>query len=119
MPRWMYIFALLGVLLLALNYYSYTSPLRVSASKAKQSKYDVYLDVRTSAERRVLGSYPRSLHIPAGELESQAPSKLPNKNASILVYCNTGQRSRRAAEKLQGMGYTNVHYIATTYRDLL
>jgi phage shock protein E len=116
--RWT--FLLVGVgLLFFLNWYSYTSPLRVSAEEAKRRTYEVYLDVRTAAERRLLGSYPGSIHIPAGDLERQAPSKLPNKNASILVYCNTGQRSRFAAEKLQAMGYTNVHYIATTYRDLL
>lgn len=115
----MYLFALLGILLLALNYYSYASPLRVGASDAKRRKYDVYLDVRTDAERRVLGFYPGSIHIPAGELDRQAPLQLANKKAAILVYCNTGQRSRRAAEKLKDMGYTDVQYIATTYRDIL
>lgn len=118
MKGWIYIFALVAILV-ALNIYSYSSPLRVSAQEAKRRKYEVYLDVRTSAERRVLGSYPGSIHIPAGDLERQAPLKLSNKNVPILVYCNTGQRSRRAAEKLKNMGYTDVHYIATTYRDLL
>lgn len=107
------------VIVIALNVYSYSSPLRVSAQEAKRRRYEVYLDVRTSAERRLLGYYPGSIHIPATELERQAPLKLLNKNAPILVYCNTGQRSRRAAEKLRGLGYTDVHYIATTYRDLL
>lgn len=115
----MYIFAFVVVVLIVLNVYSYASPLRVSPQEAKQRKYDVYLDVRTSAERRVLGSYPGSVHIPAGELERQAPHKLPNKKAPILVYCNTGQRSRHAAEKLKALGYSDVQYIATTYRDLL
>lgn len=117
--RWTYLFAFVAAILIALNMYSYTSPLRVSPQEAKRRKYDVYLDVRTSAERRVLGSYPGSVHIPAGELKWEAPHKIPNKNAPILVYCNTGQRSRAAAETLKAMGYTDVQYIATTYRDIL
>jgi phage shock protein E len=107
------------VALLFLTAYSYGSDLLVSPEEAKKKKYDVYLDVRTSAERQALGSYPGSIHIPAGDLEQEAPKQLTNKSASILVYCNTGQRSRKAAETLRSMGYTNVRYIATSYKNLL
>lgn len=113
------ILLLIVVGLLFLTGYSYGSPLLVSPEEAKKKKYDVYLDVRTDVERQALGSYPGSIHIPAGDLEREAPTQLPDKNAHILAYCNTGQRSRRAAEKLQALGYTNVHYIATTYKNLL
>lgn len=110
---------LIVVALLFLTSYSLGSDLLISPEEAKKKKYDVYLDVRTSAERQALGSYPGSIHIPAGDLEREAPKQLPNKNQSILVYCNTGQRSRKAAEKLRSMGYTDVRYIATSYRSLL
>lgn len=110
---------LIVVLLLFLTGYSYGSDLLVSPEEAKKKKYDVYLDVRTSAERQALGSYPGSLHIPAGDLPEEASKQLTNKNARILVYCNTGQRSRRAAEQLKQLGYSNVHYIATSYKNLL
>ena len=42
-----------------------------------------------------------------------------NKNDGILVYCNTGQRARKAAEKLKKLGFKNVFYIASTYKTIL
>lgn len=92
------------------------SSLRISAVEAKErlakKDFDVVLDVRTDWERKNLGLYPGSLHIPSGDLEARAARELPNKGAKILAYCNTGQRARAAAEKLQGLGYKNVVYIA-------
>jgi phage shock protein E len=34
---------------------------------------------------------------------------LPDKNAEILVYCRSGNRSRQASDKLVKMGYTNIY----------
>jgi len=39
--------------------------------------------------------------------------------AGLLVYCNTGQRARFAAEKLEGLGFKDVYYIAGLYTSLL
>jgi len=53
---------------------------------------------------------PKSINIPGGELEEKAPSKLPDKNEEIIVYCSskTCQASPNAARKLEELGYTNV-----------
>lgn len=75
------------------------------------------LDVRTDAEVALTGAHPGSKHIPSGELDRRV-DELPNKNARILVYCNTGQRARAAAEKLQRFGYPNVRYIAGPHTTL-
>lgn len=86
------------------------SPLRMDAAEAKRRirEFDVILDVRTDLEVQTLGAYPKSVHIPSSELKSQLPSKIPNKSAKVLAYCNSGQRARAAAETMKELGYSNV-----------
>jgi rhodanese-related sulfurtransferase len=74
------------------------------------------VDVRTKAEWNA-GHYPTAVHIPANRIEEGAKTLL-NSGDHILIYCNTGTRARKAAEKLESMGYKNVHYIAETYLEL-
>ena len=48
------------------------------------------------------------LSIPYNEIE-QNPSQLPSdKNAKVVLYCRSGRMSAIAAEKLVGLGFTNV-----------
>lgn len=100
-------------------WYSTTSPYYITASEGKagiaQKRYNVVLDVRTPIERATLGFYPGSIHIPVNELRARIGKEIPDKNTTILIYCNTGQRARKAAELLQSMGYKNTRYIATSH----
>ncbi len=93
----------------------------ISAADAKQklanNEFDIVLDVRTNMEYN-LGHYPNAKHIPVTLLKERAPNELPDRTACILVYCNTGQRSRKASEILMGLGYKNVQYIAGSYTTL-
>jgi phage shock protein E len=117
------------ILLIATSmfYYLYTlavySQWRISASEArsrlKNGAIDLVLDVRTAAERATLGYYPNSVHIPAAELEKKMSVNYPDKNLSILVYCNTGHRARLATDKLHALGYKNAHYISSSHRSLM
>ena len=114
----------LGIgLLLYLYKYAMESPYRITAEEAKRrigdGDFDVILDVRTDVERATLGYYPNSVHIQSADLETQMPSKYPNKLTRILAYCNSGQRARAATEKLHALGYRNSYYIATTYVSLM
>lgn len=115
--------AFVAIIVISLYKYARDSPLRISAKDAKErlakKDVDVVLDVRTDWERKNLGLYPNSLHIPSGDLEVRAAKELPNKGAKILAYCNTGQRARAAAEKLEAMGYRHVTYIAEGHGALL
>ena len=99
--------------------YSTSSPYYVPVSEGKagiaQKRYNVVLDVRTPIERAVLGYYPGSIHIPVSELRARIQKEIPDKNTTILIYCNTGQRARKAAELLQSLGYKNTRYIATSH----
>lgn len=114
---------MLVITLINLHRYANESPYKISSTTAKQllnaNKFAGVLDVRTAAEREVLGYLPGSFHVPASDLDVIVPQMIPDKNSHILVYCNTGQRARRATEKLQGLGYKNSVYIAGSYKELL
>ena len=43
--------------------------------------------------------------IPLSILAPEAPGRLPDKDAPVLVYCHHGLRSQRAAVMLRQMGY--------------
>lgn len=79
-------------------------------AKARLDKDDTItlVDVRTEdeyREKRIAGS----LLIPDYDIEKLAPTLLPDKAATILLYCRSGRRSREAAMKLVAMGYTNIY----------
>lgn len=120
MKRWI-LGGLIAIVLVAM-WYSFSSPLRISAEEAKRRikahEIDRIVDVRTDLEVKTLGSYPDAIHIPSAELPVRAAANL-GKNDRILLYCNTGQRARAAAETLQSLGYTNVRYIVGSYLSLL
>lgn len=105
--------------------YSYTfiSPYLVSSNIAKMllnlHKVDLVLDVRTNVERQTLGYYPNSVHIQSSELKEKMPQSYPNKEALIIVYCNTGQRARNATDILHSMGYKNAIYIASGHKSII
>ena len=66
------------------------------------------VDVRTKAEfqeRYIEGARL----IPHDEMSRRAETELPDKNARILIYCRSGNRSAGAARKMIDMGYTNVY----------
>lgn len=37
------------------------------------------------------------------------PAELPQKDASLIIYCRTGVRSKQASDKLVALGYTNIY----------
>ena len=69
----------------------------------------VLLDVRTTAEYRE-GHIPGSRNIPLQVLDN-VEYLIKNKDIPLFVHCQSGARSRQAAELLQKKGYTNVKNI--------
>ncbi len=114
---------ILIITLIGLHRYANQSPYKISSATAKQllaaNTFAGVLDVRTAAEREVLGYLPGSYHVPAIDLDVIIPQMFPDKNVHLLIYCNTGQRARKAAEKLQALGYKNTVYIVGSYRELM
>lgn len=63
----------------------------------------VLLDVRTPGEVASTGVIPGAINIPVQEL-AQRVGELPE-GATVVVYCNSGNRSRSAVSILSGNGY--------------
>ncbi len=69
----------------------------------------IIVDVRTEEEFNG-GHIKGSLLIPNENITTnEKPSLLPNTEATILVYCRSGNRSAQAARKLVSLGYVNVY----------
>lgn len=96
------------VLILTAKHPSYVKITPNQAYELMQSQNNcTVLDVRTPEEFSQ-GHIPGAILIPDYELAKRAEKKLPDKNALILVYCRSGNRSRQAANTLLKLGYTNV-----------
>jgi sulfur-carrier protein adenylyltransferase/sulfurtransferase len=50
----------------------------------------------------------RATHVPQGELLERIDELLPDRSERVLLYCRTDNRSSRAADALQGLGFENV-----------
>lgn len=68
----------------------------------------IILDVRTISEYNA-GHIAESIQLESGDFETKAAAYLPDKNATMLVYCRSGNRSKTAAMLLLDLGYTNVY----------
>ena len=66
------------------------------------------LDVREQSEYDA-GHIPGAVLLPSGSVQQMAADVLPDKDAKILVYCRSGNRSRTAANVLVSLGYTQVY----------
>jgi len=100
--------------------YTFTGENLVSSEDAKKmiksGKIKKVIDVRTAFEYR-LGHYPRAIHLPVTKINEKTVAELPKKG--LLVYCNSGQRARVAADKLVEYGFKDVYYIAGHYSSLM
>ncbi|MCL2525996.1 MAG: rhodanese-like domain-containing protein [Coriobacteriia bacterium] len=66
------------------------------------------VDVRTP-EEFAQGHIPGAILLPDYAIAGQASEVLPDKKATILLYCRSGNRSAHAAAALVRMGYTKVY----------
>jgi len=85
---------------------------KITAKEAKEimdSGASYYLvDARAEdeyAKKRIAGARL----IPHTEIKSKAPAELPDKDKTILVYCQSGGRSAIASKALAELGYAHVY----------
>ena len=73
---------------------------------AEETDY-IILDVRR-ADEYAGGHIPSAINIANESIGTDEIPELPDKDKLILVYCRSGNRSKQAAQKLIGLGYTNI-----------
>ncbi|HRP01620.1 MAG TPA: rhodanese-like domain-containing protein [Candidatus Kapabacteria bacterium] len=84
-----------------------------SVQKTSNNKYIdqqtglIIIDVRSNEEWNE-GHLENAIHIPVDDIKSQIVNNIPNKDASIAVYCQTGYRANIAKTSLEALGYTHV-----------
>ena len=84
---------------------------KISAEEAYEmmaSQEVVVVDVRTRDEYDG-GHIENAVLVPNESIGSEMPETLPDKDATLLIYCRSGRRSKDAAEKLLSLGYQRVY----------
>ncbi|MCU0633375.1 MAG: rhodanese-like domain-containing protein [Gemmatimonadaceae bacterium] len=70
----------------------------------------VLIDVREGSEWQ-MGHIPGAIHLSRGTLEGAIEARVP-READVVLYCASGNRSALSAASLQEMGYANVSSMA-------
>jgi rhodanese-related sulfurtransferase len=83
---------------------------RAAIDEQARGGHLVLLDVRDAQEVN-LGKIPGALHISRGNLETKVDALIP-REARVVIYCASGNRSALAAETMQQMGYSDVASMA-------
>jgi rhodanese-related sulfurtransferase len=65
------------------------------------------VDVREESEFAA-GHAKGAIHLSKGVIERDIETKIPDRNATLVLYCGGGFRSALAGDALQKMGYANV-----------
>lgn len=85
---------------------------QISQEEAKEmmdSQEVLILDVREQDEYDS-GHIPGAVLLPVGSTtEESAAEVIPEKDATVLVYCRSGNRSKTAAKALAELGYTGIY----------
>lgn len=91
------------------EYRPFVKEVDVEYVKLKLDSKDAFalVDVREDYEWKQ-GYIPTAIHLPRGIIERDINQTIPNKDATVVLYCGGGFRSILVAYNLQKMGYTNV-----------
>lgn len=84
---------------------------KITGQEAKElatSQTVTIVDVRTKEEYES-GHVENAILLPLQSIGSEAPAELPDKDAIIILYCRSGNRSGQAAQKLLDLGYKNIY----------
>lgn len=76
----------------------------------KNNINSVLLDVRSPQEYKE-GNLEGSINLPLYDIENNCENILKDKDATIIVYCQSGNRSKRAVQILKKKNYSNIYNI--------
>lgn len=80
----------------------------IEATRLLNHDNTLMLDIRPIGERRE-GAIINDKHIPTGELLDRLPELEKYKNAHVIAYCRSGNRSVAACSILKKNGFESVH----------
>jgi rhodanese-related sulfurtransferase len=98
-------------------------------SRVKEIDLDGYKKLREAGEPHILvdtredsewtaGHVKGAVHMSKGVIERDIETKVPDKNARLVLYCGGGFRSALVADNLQKMGYTDAISLDGGWRAL-
>jgi rhodanese-related sulfurtransferase len=103
----------------------------VNDAKSRVPEIDIegYKKLRDSGEPHILvdtreesewagGHVKGAVHLSKGIIERDIETKVPDKNAKLVLYCGGGFRSALVADNLQRMGYRNAISLDGGWRAL-
>jgi rhodanese-related sulfurtransferase len=103
----------------------------VNDAKSRVAEIDIdgYKKLRDTGEQHVLvdtreesewnaGHVKGAVHLSKGIIERDIETKVPDKNAKLVLYCGGGFRSALVADNLQKMGYTRAISLDGGWRAL-
>ncbi len=76
-------------------------------SRQSHTQSHTLIDVREDNEFAA-GHAAGAMHLGKGVIERDIETKVPDKSATLILYCGGGFRSALAADALQKMGYIDV-----------
>lgn len=71
-----------------------------------EGKSSMIIDVRTQSEWNS-GHLKKAVHLPLDAFESGIEGLVKDKDATVYLYCRSGNRSGKALKIMQKLGYTN------------
>ena len=84
------------------------------ALRMQREGHTTFLAVRDQQEVN-LGKVPAAVHISRGTLETKVEAVVP-RDAHVVVYCASGNRSALVADTMRQMGYADVSSLAGGFR---
>jgi rhodanese-related sulfurtransferase len=98
-------------------------------TRVKEIDIDAYRKLLASAEPHLLvdtreesewaaGHVAGAIHLSKGIIERDIETRVPDKAATLVLYCGGGFRSALVADNLQKMGYTNAISLDGGWRAL-
>ena len=80
----------------------------ISVSELKKELNEVYLFDTRSKEEFEVSYIPNAQYLGYWNFDKEALKDIP-KDSKIVLYCSIGYRSEKMGEKMQKMGFSNVH----------
>lgn len=79
-------------------------------SELMKKKKAFLIDVRSSQEYEE-GHINGAINLPVYNIENQITKVVTDKNDVIILYCLTGNRSKKAKKILENLGYAEVYHL--------